>query len=205
VGLIVGFYEFAGVASIPSILVWLLLAVGGAVFQLIFVIPEELFVRGYLITNIIEGFEGIEQMPRWVAAGIGIIGASGVFYMTHAAGKGHMTGLMMGGFSLLLGLGYVLSGDLSVPIGIHFGFNFAGVLVGTNAQQASLFEITSQTTVQDSLALPLESVTVRLLGTVIGIGLVVAWYYSVRGRLRVASLMTRPTLRWKSTDDASET
>ena len=204
-GLVGGYYEFIGIETTPPIPVWLLLAVGGAVFQLIFVIPEELFVRGYLITNITEGFDGIQQVSRWLAAGIGILAASGVFYLTHAAGKGASVGLMMGGLSLLLGLGYVLSGDLSVPIGIHFGFNFAGVLVGTNAQQASLLIITSDTTVQDSLALPLEAVVVRLLGAVIGIGLVVAWYYGVRGRLQVASHISQPTLRWESADDASDT
>jgi membrane protease YdiL (CAAX protease family) len=198
IGLSMGYYEFTGIVQTHRLLVWPLLAIGGAVFQLIFVLPEELFVRGYLITNITEDVDRIQRIPRWGAAGIGILAASGVFYLTHAAGKGTMFGVMTGGLSILLGLGYVFSGDLSVPIGIHFGFNFTGVLAGTNAQPASLLQITSQTTIQEYIALPVEAVFVRLVGAVLGIGLLVAWYFAVHGGLRVAPGLPYPTLRWKS-------
>jgi membrane protease YdiL (CAAX protease family) len=197
VGLTTGYYEFIGFVRPSHILVWILLAIGGAIFQLIFVVPEELFVRGYLITNVVEGFESVRRVPRWLAAGIGVLAASGVFYATHTAGKGEIVGAMMGALSILLGLGYVLSGDLSVPIGIHFGFNFLGVLAGTNAQPASVLRITSSTTVQGSLALPLEAVIVRLVGAVLATGLFVAWYVTVGSGLQVVPDLTRPTLRWK--------
>lgn len=204
VGLVTGYYEFTGVVTTHRVLVWVLLAVGGAVFQLIFVIPEELFVRGYLITNITEGFDGVRRVPQWLAAGIGVLIASGVFYLTHTAGKGAIVGIMMGGLSILLGLGYVFSGTLSVPIGIHFGFNFSGVLVGTNAQPASLLRITSNTTIQGSLALPLEAVVGRLVGAILGIGLLVAWYHTVYNELRVVPSLARPNLRWKAATNAPD-
>ncbi|WP_311173939.1 CPBP family intramembrane glutamic endopeptidase [Halobellus ordinarius] len=204
VGLSTGYYEFTDVVTTHQGLWWVLLAVGGAVFQLLFVIPEELFVRGYLITNITEGFDGVRQIPTWVAAGIGVLTAAGVFYVTHAAGKGPVFGVMMAGMSILLGLGYVVSGDLSVPIGIHFGANFAGVLVGTNAQPASLLRITSSRTIQESIFLPLEAVIVRLVGAVLGIALVVAWYRTVRGELHVVPGLGRPTLRWEAATNTSE-
>ncbi|QLD86602.1 CPBP family intramembrane metalloprotease [Natronomonas halophila] len=201
IGLRMGYYEFAGTVRTHRPLVWPFLAAGGAVFQLIFVVPEELFVRGYLITNVTEDLDSVQRIPRWVAVGIGILASSGVFYLTHAAGKGTTYGGMAGGISILLGLAYVFSGDLSVPIGIHFGFNFAGVLAGTNVQPASLLRLTSSTTIQESIALPVEAVFVRLVGAVLGIGLLVAWYHAVRGPLRVAPTLHCPTLRWKPTDD----
>lgn len=202
-GVLFGYYEVAGVATPLDPLVWPLLAVGGAVFQLIFVVPEELFVRGYLITNVTEGLDGVPSVPRWLAAGVGVLAASGVFYLTHAAGKGPIVGAMMGCLSILLGLGYVFSGDLSVPVGIHFGFNFAGVLVGTNAQPASLLRTTSATTVRESLALPIEAVTGRLVGAIFGIAVLIAWYLVV-GRVRVASDVARPTLRREFTGETAD-
>lgn len=196
-GLLVGYYEFSGVATASGPLTWLLIAGAAACFQLLFVVPEEMFVRGYLVTNVTESFEGVPSVPRGVAAGIGVIAASVVFYLTHAAGKGVVFGLMAGGLSILLGVGYVLSGDLSVPIGIHFGFNFAGVLVGTNAQPASILRTTSSTTVQESIALPPDAVVVRLLGASIGIAAVCWWYHAVYGRIRVAPTVVEPILRWR--------
>lgn len=203
-GIAFGYYEFAGVATPRDPLVWPLLAVGGAVFQLIFVVPEELFVRGYLITNVTEGLDGVPSVPRWLAAGVGVLAASGVFYLTHAAAKGPTVGLMMGSLSILLGLGYVLSGDLSVPVGIHFGFNFAGVLVGTNPQPASLLRTTSSTTVRESLALPIEAVAGRLVGALLGIAILVAWYLLVVGRLRVVADIARPTFRRAVTGETGD-
>ncbi|MBX0297249.1 CPBP family intramembrane glutamic endopeptidase [Haloarcula nitratireducens] len=195
VGLYVGYYELSGMELTLSPLMWVAVAGGGALFQLLFVVPEELFVRGYIITNVTEGLDGLPSIPRPVAAGVGILISSGFFYLTHAAGKGTTFGLMTGIFSVLLGAGYVLSGDLSVPIGIHFGVNFAGVLAGTNPQQASLLEMTAATTIQESIVLPIEAVIVRGVGVAIGLALVGWWYHSVRDQLYVAPTIARPVLR----------
>lgn len=203
VGLQVGYYEFTGIEITSGTLLWVPVAILAALFQLLFVVPEELLARGYLITNITESFEGVPSIPRGVGAGVGVLAASGFFYVTHAGGKGTVFGLMAGGMSLLLGLGYVLSGDLSIPIGIHFGFNFAGVLVGTNLQPASLMQITSSTTVQQSIALPVEAVIVRLLAAVVSIGLVLWWFHRAVGGLRIAPSIAKPVLRWRNEPHAT--
>jgi membrane protease YdiL (CAAX protease family) len=201
VGLRAGYYEFTGFEIATGAFLWVPVAIIAALFQLLFIVPEELLARGYLITNITESFEGVQFMPRSVGAGIGVLASSGFFYLTHAAGKGAVFGLMAGGLSLLLGLSYVFSGDLSIPIGIHFGFNFAGVLVGTNPQPASLLQITSRTTVQQSIALPIEALIVRLVAAVVSIGLVLWWFHRSDRGIRIAPALAKPVLRWRQ--DAS--
>lgn len=196
-GLVGGYYRFNGLEASIGPLVWVSVAIGAAAFQLLFIVPEELFVRGYLITNITEGLDGLPSVPRSVAAGVGVVVSSILFYLTHAAAKGAVFGIMVGGLSVLLGIGYVLSGDLSVPIGIHFGVNIAGVIIGTNPQPASLLRMTASTSVDASTVLPVEVVVVRLLGTVLGLGVLCWWQHAATGRLRVAPEITRPMLRWR--------
>ncbi|GGL65569.1 hypothetical protein GCM10009039_24270 [Halocalculus aciditolerans] len=103
---------------------------------------------------------------------------------------------MAGGLAVLLGVAYVFSGDLAIPIGIHFGVNFAGMIGGSAPQRATLVQLMSRTTVAESLVLPSEAVLIRVAGAAIGIGLFFWWSYSVNGQLRVVSDIARPTLRW---------
>lgn len=201
-GVAVGFYEVTGIQVTGGPAVWILLVVGTALSQLSIVIAEELFVRGYIITNTLEGLAGIPSIPRSVAASVAILIASLFFYLTHSA-RGGLFGMMAGGLAVLLGVAYVLSGDISVPIGIHFGVNFTGMIGGWAPQQATLVQIASSTTVAESLILPREAVVVQLLGAGIGIGLLFWQYIRLNGQVRVASSITRPTLRWKQDKDAT--
>ena len=203
VGLGIGYYELTGVGLPTGPGVWVVVAAGAALFQLLFVVPEELFVRGYIITNITEGLDGVPSIPRGVAAAVGIAVSSLFFYQTHAVAKGAVFGGMVGVLSILLGLGYVLSGELSVPIGIHFGVNFAGVLAGSNPQHASLIELTAATTVQESLVFPVEAVMVRLVGAVIGLAVVAWWYHATRDGIHVVPEIASPTLRWQETQNTT--
>lgn len=83
---------------------------------------EELVFRGYVLTNALEGLD-----LRWVSATTTIVGAWGVsvllFAFTHPAPT-LVAGLHFLGAGLLLGLAYLVSGQLGLPIGIHAGFNF---------------------------------------------------------------------------------
>lgn len=199
-----GYIAIGGTQLSGGPLVWLLLAGSAVLFQLLFVVPEEWFVRGYVITNITEGFDGVPSVPRSVAAGIGVVVAALVFYVTHS-GRGEVFGLMAGGLAVLLGVGYVLSGDLSIPIGIHAGINVASVLVGTNPQSASVLRLTAPDTVVTSLTLPIEVVVLRLLGAALGIAVLLWWYATVRGPLGIASTVAHPTLRWGRLEEESRT
>jgi len=194
VGVAVGFYEFAGFQLTGGPGVWALLAAGTALSQLLIVVAEELFVRGYIITNTLEGLDGLPSVPRGVAVAVAVAVSSAFFYLTHST-RGEVFGLMAGGLAVLLGLAYVLSGDLAVPIGVHFGVNFAAMIGGSAPQQATLVRIESSATVAESLVLPPEAVAVRLLGAAVGVGLLVAWHRRARGDGRVSPSIVRPSLR----------
>lgn len=203
VGLLGGYVEVSGFQVTGGVFVWLVLVISAAGFQLLYLIPEELFVRGYIITNLVEGFEGVPSVPRGVAAGVGVVVASIVFYMTHS-GRGTVFGLMAAGFAVLLGIGYVLTGDLSVPIGIHFGINMTWVFVGVNPQSASLIELTATETVAASLTLPLEVVMASLVAVVVGSGVMVWWDRSMNGQIQIAPSLASPMFRWQRDTPTTE-
>jgi membrane protease YdiL (CAAX protease family) len=193
-GVVSGFYEFTGFQLTGGPGVWALLVAGTALSQLFIVVAEELFVRGYIITNTLEGLDGIPSIPRSVAVGVAVAISSAFFYLTHST-RGDAFAVMAGGLAVLLGIAYVLSGDLAVPIGIHFGVNFAGMIGGSAPQQATLVRLSSTETVAESLVLPPEAVVVRLLGAAVGVGLLFGWYRRAAGDGRVAPSIVRPTLR----------
>lgn len=199
-GVVFGFYEITGIQVTGGPAVWILLVIGTALSQLVIVIAEELFVRGYIITNAAEGLDGVPSIPRSVAASVAILLASLFFYFTHST-RGGSFGVMAGGIAVLLGVAYVLSGDLSVPIGIHFGVNFAGMFGGWAPQQATLLQLSSSTTVADSLVLPQDAVVAQLLGAALGIGLLVWWYRRTNGSVRISALVATPTLRGDGSRD----
>jgi len=61
-GLITGFYEFQGFSQLT--VYWPVFLIAGMMYQLLYVFPEELFVRGYIITNVLEGFNGFSRVSR---------------------------------------------------------------------------------------------------------------------------------------------
>ncbi len=88
-------------------------------------ISEELNSRGYQLRNLAEGFNG----PRLGPAGA-IVAATAVssivFSFLHAANPNvtllGILNLIAAGF--FLALGYILTGELALPIGLHIAWNF---------------------------------------------------------------------------------
>jgi len=87
---------------------------------------EELVFRGYQLTNMAEGL----NFARFGARGaivLALVLSSALFGMVHiwnpyASVLGTINLTLWGG--LLLGLGYVLTGRLALPIGLHIAWNF---------------------------------------------------------------------------------
>lgn len=90
-------------------------------------VVEELVFRGYVLTNAIEGLD-----LRWLSQPVTIATAwtlsALLFAITHPAPE-LLTGLHFLGVGLLLGLAYIISGQLALPIGIHAGFNLVSAYV----------------------------------------------------------------------------
>jgi uncharacterized protein len=86
---------------------------------------EEMLARGYQLHNLAEGFNFGRIHPK-VALVIGYLISSMIFGFMHAGNPNaslvSTINLFMAG--LFLGLGYILTGELALPIGLHITWNF---------------------------------------------------------------------------------
>ncbi|MFC7135817.1 CPBP family intramembrane glutamic endopeptidase [Halobaculum litoreum] len=108
-------------------------AAGAGTVLLVFVVVgfyEELLARGLLLVGVAEGlgFAG-----RRVAVGVALAVSAVVFGLLHASNPGASTastlGITLAG--AFLGVGFVVTGRLSFPVGVHISWNAAqGLLYG---------------------------------------------------------------------------
>jgi membrane protease YdiL (CAAX protease family) len=130
VGVGVGAYEATFDPGGPggrSLATWLALVAATMVAVAVY---EELLLRGYLLTNLAEGFAAVAD--RRVAVGAALAVSSAAFGLLHgvnpaATRLGLLTITLAGA---LLGLGYVCTGRLALPVGLHATWNLTHVLLG---------------------------------------------------------------------------
>ncbi len=86
---------------------------------------EEMLFRGYGLLNLAEGFHGWRVAPK-AAVLLAWLAASLVFGIAHALNPNStwISTLDLVAAGLFLGFGFILTGDLAIPIGIHITWNF---------------------------------------------------------------------------------
>jgi membrane protease YdiL (CAAX protease family) len=88
---------------------------------------EELLYRGYQLQNLAEGLNGNRLGPHGAILGAVLLSSIifGAIHYLNNPNSSLLSGFniaLIGGF--LLATGYLLTGELSIPIGVHIGWNF---------------------------------------------------------------------------------
>jgi len=157
-------------------------------------VREELFFRGYLIKNLAEGLN-LPRISSKTALLISYLLISIVFGFFHAFNQNatlvSSLNLILAG--LFLGLGYVLTSDLAIPIGLHIGWNFAqGYIFGfpvSGADQHLALIATQQTgpTVWTGGAFGPEGGLMGVFAFLLGLLLVYVWVRLTRPQASMQS------------------
>jgi membrane protease YdiL (CAAX protease family) len=117
---VIGTFE----SAVPATSFWLALLLPVVIF-LCAGISEEVLFRGYQLRNVAEGLNFPAVGPRGAIL-LSWMLTSGFFAVRHA-GNPNATLLSVSNIALaglLLGTGYVLTGELAIPIGFHITWNF---------------------------------------------------------------------------------
>jgi len=143
---------------------------------------EEILARGYALRNLAEGLHlpKISARAAFVASYLITSALFGAFHLLNANATWISTGFIMV-LGLLLGLGYILTGELAIPIGIHISWNFFqgfvfGFPVSGSATGSSFLAIQQGGPVLwTGGAFGPEGGLVGILATALGCALVLLW------------------------------
>lgn len=154
---------------------------------------EELVFRGYLITNLAEGMRG-RRLSGTSASVLAAAITSVIFGVAHAlnphASVISTANIVMAG--VMLALGYLLTAELALPIGLHLGWNLFQNLLGMPVSGQSNFhfgallerQVSGPAWVTGGDFGPEAGLT-GLMAMALGSALIVAWIRLRGGRVRV--------------------
>ena len=164
-------------------------------------IVEELLARGYLLRNVAEGL----AFPSLGGARGGLVVAcliSSVFFALGHANNPNTTWVSTVNIGVFLALGYMLTGQLGIPIGLHISWNFFQASVfGFAVSGVSRFRTTFVATEQVGPELwtggtfgP-EAGLMGLAAMLTGAGLTLLWVRWRRGEVRLVASLAEPPAR----------
>ena len=89
-------------------------------------IREEMISRGYHLKNLAEGFANFMGIAPQTAILLSLFFSSMVFGLVHLANPNAtwISTFSIAGAGILLGSGYILTGELAIPIALHITWNF---------------------------------------------------------------------------------
>lgn len=173
---------------------------------------EELLSRGYHLTNLAEGFSG-----RYIKPGTAILLAtltsSAIFGIFHAANPNatlsSTLNICLAG--IFLATGYLLTGELAIPIGLHISWNFFQGNVfgfpvsGAGFRSATLIQIHQSG--PDWLtggSFGPEGGFLGIISNLLGILLVILWIKRRTGKVGLQTAISLPpTVKYKSSKPTS--
>jgi membrane protease YdiL (CAAX protease family) len=175
----------------PSLSFWQLL-VDGLIAYVLVGAQEEWFFRGFLIKNLAEGLHR-PHINSKAAVLIPYVLISLLFGFAHAnnANATLVSSLNLSLIGLLLGLGFILTGELAIPIGLHIAWNFAQGYVfgfpvsGSDANLSLLATQQTGPTVWTGGAFGPEGGLMGLGAALLGVLLIYAWVRWTRRRASV--------------------
>ena len=176
-------------SSAPDVPFGLALAQGLALFICVG-IYEEMFSRGYHLRNMAEGLNIKALGPKW-ALWLGYLVSSTIFGMLHLANPNTspMSTFNLVVAGLFLGLGFILTGELAISIGLHITWNFFqgnvfGFPVSGTGFSVSFVAIRQGgPSLWTGGAFGPEAGLIGLLAILLGSVLIVGWVRRTRGRI----------------------
>lgn len=163
---------------------------------------EELFYRGYVLKNLAEGLN-FDALGTRGAVLVSWAAISVLFGVTHLANPGAsaLAAANIAAAGLMLGLPYVLTGELAAPIGLHVGWNlfqssvFGLPVSGIAPDGATVFSLeTSGPALVGGGAFGPEGGLLGLAAVAVGCVLILGWA-RLKGTLRVSEKVARPPVR----------
>lgn len=187
---LLGWVTITGFWSAPPGVPFLAAILAPLVLALVVSIAEELLSRGNMLLNLAEGFRfwplRLAVLAAWLISSF-IFGA---LHVSNPNSSWLSTGYLVF-YGVFLGAAYVFTGELALPIGLHFTWNFVqGSILGFPVSGRPLYMVSVLDTQQAGPdlwtggAFGPEAGLLGLLAGAIGIVLILLW---VRLRKRVIS------------------